>query len=126
MMSLPRRDLFATVLVGVSVALYLAWAVGIAVPGEVVGVALAVLILGVLASMSAVVPAFPELVHGSKLYFGGTSALGLVALVAGVRAVAVGEPLALTILVLVTILLWGMSTVRHVELYQSQGRLSHR
>ena len=126
MMSLPRRDLFATVLVGVSVALYLAWAIGIAIPGNVAGVALAVLILGVLASMSAVVPAFAELVHGSKLYFGATSALGLVALVAGVRAVALGEPLALTVLVMATTVLWGLSTVRHVELYQSQGRLSHR
>jgi hypothetical protein len=125
-MSLPRRDLFATVVVGVAVAVYVGWAVGIAVPGDVAGVALAVLFLGVAASMSAVVPAFAELLHGSRLYLGTASALGLAALVAGLWALVASEPIALTVLVVATIVLWGMSTVRHVELYQSRERLSHR
>jgi hypothetical protein len=124
--SLPKRDLFATLLVGVSLVVYVAWAVGIAVPGEVAGVALAVLLLGVVASVSAVVPAFAELVHGSRLYLGTASALGLAALVAGLWAVVAGEPTAVTVLVVATILLWAMSTMRHVGLYRPQERLGHR
>jgi hypothetical protein len=125
-MPVPRRDLLATVLVGVSLVVYAAWAIGVAVPGGVAGVALVVLVLGIAASMSAVVPAFGELLHGSRLYLATASALGLVALAAGVWALVAGEPTALVALVLATFLMWAMSTMRHAGLHRLEQRLGHR
>jgi hypothetical protein len=123
-MSIPRRDLLATVFVGVSLLAYVGWLAGGAflVIDEVAGVAVVVLALGVAASMSAVVPAFTELLHGSRLYLAAASALGLVALAAGLWALVAGEPMALAGLVLVTILLWAMSTMRHLQLHRSGQR----
>jgi hypothetical protein len=105
---------------------YAAWLIGVAVPGEVAGVALIVLVLGIAASMSAVVPAFSELLHGSRFYLAASSALGLVALAAGAWALAAGEPTALVVLVMATLLLWAMSTMRHVGLHRPEQRLGHR
>ena len=57
-MHVSWRDSIATVLVAIGVMVYGAWLVGPGLPGfvEPVGVALAVLALGVAASISAVVP----------------------------------------------------------------------
>ena len=123
MVSIPKRDVFATLIVGIAMLVYVAWAVGVTVPGDVAGVALTVLALGVVASVSAVVPAFAELVHGSRLYLGTASALGLAALIAGLWALLVAEPTGLTVLMLATILLWAMSTMRHVALHKPMERL---
>jgi hypothetical protein len=125
-MSLPKRDLLASVLVGGSLLVYAAWLVGVAVPGDEAGVAVVVLILGIAASMSAVVPAFGELLHGSRLYLVASSALGLVALAAGVWALMSNAPAALAVLVLATFLLWAMSTMRHVELHRLDHGLAQR
>ncbi len=114
---MPRRDVFATVLIGIAVLLYMAWAAGVAIPlvADVKPVALLVLLLGVAASMSAVVPGWDELVHDWRLYFGAASLVGLVALIAGVWAIVAGEPAALALMVLMTVVLWAMSTFRHIR-----------
>ena len=114
---MPRRDVFATVLIGVAVLLYMAWAAGVAIPwlADVKPVALAVLLLGVAASMSAVVPGWDDLVHDWRLYFGAASLVGLVALIAGLWAIVAGEPAALGLMVLMTVVLWAMSTFRHIR-----------
>ena len=114
---MPRRDVFATVLIGIAVLLYMAWAAGAAIPwlADVQPVALFVLLLGVAASVSAVVPGWDELVHDWRLYFGAASVVGLVALIAGVWAIVAGEPAALGVLVVLTVVLWAMSTFRHIR-----------
>lgn len=126
-MRLPWRDVLATLFVAVSLVVYAAWAIGAGLPGfgEVGAVALAVLVLGVAASMSAVVPGFTELLHGPRLYVGAASAVGLMALVTGLWALVAGEAAALALLVLATLLLWAMSTMRHVGLHRPEQRLGH-
>ena len=115
------RDAIATFLVAVGVVLYGAWALGYALFGitTVGAVALAVLVLGIAASVSAVVPGFDEMMHGSRLYLVATSAVGLVAFAAGVYAVALGGTEALAVLVGTTVILWAVSTARHVGLLQT-------
>lgn len=115
-MTLPMRDVLASVLVGLSVVIYLGMMIGIALPGlsDVTGVTVAVLVLGIAASISAVVPGFDELLHGSRLYLVAASLLGAVALVGGVWALLSNDATALAVLVLATVVLWGMSTARHM------------
>jgi hypothetical protein len=127
-MPLPWRDSLATLFVALSLVVYAAWAIGAALPGfgEVAPIAVAVLVLGVAASMSAVVPGWDDLVHGSRLYFGAASAIGLAALVAGLWAVAAGEAVALALLVAATVVLWAMSTMRHVRVHRPDQRLHLR
>jgi len=127
-MHVSWRDSIATVLVAIGVVVYGAWLVGPGLPGfvEPVGVALAVLALGVAASISAVVPGFGELMHGSKSYLAATSALGLLAFGAGACTIlggAAGSGLA--VLVLSTVALWAMSTMRHVGFGRSSQHLQH-
>ena len=78
---------------------------------------LIVLVMGIAASMSAVVPGFAELLHGSRLYMGVASLAGLVAFAAGVVALVNEDGTALSVLVLATIALWAVSTARHVSAY---------
>jgi hypothetical protein len=115
-MHLSWRDGLATVLVGLAVVAYGAWALdsGFVGRNEADSVAVAVLALGVAASVSAVVPGFDELWHGSGRYLVVASALGLVALVAGVLAIIWSDAVALSILVISTAALWAMSTARHI------------
>ena len=127
-MALSWRDSIATVLVAIGVVVYGAWVVGSGIPGfgEPAGVAIAVLVLGVAASISAVVPGFNELLHGSKPYLAAASALGVVALGAGVWTIAGGgEAVGLAILVLATVVLWAMSTMRHVGVGRPRQHLQH-
>lgn len=126
-MSLSWRDSIATLLVALGVVIYGAWAVGLAIPGleSVAAVAIGILVLGIAASMSAVVPGFDALVHGSRMYFAGTSVLGLVALGAGIYAIANDESIALAVLALATVILWALSTARHVGVHGPQARLRH-
>jgi hypothetical protein len=60
-----------------------------------------------------VVPGFTELLHASKTYLVITSALGLLALVAGVIALAAGSSTMLATLVIATVVLWALATIRH-------------
>lgn len=127
-MTLPWRDWLATAFVAISVVAYAAWAVGAPLPGfgTVGAVAAAVLALGVAASVSAVVPGWDELVHGSRAYFAAASALGVVALVAGLWALVGGEAAGLALLVVATLVLWAMSTMRHVRVHRPDQRLHLR
>src|SRR5512135_3278728 len=94
------RDSIATLLVAIAVVVYGAWALGLAIPAltSVEVIAVGILVLGIGASVSAVVPGFGELLHGSRAYLGATSLLGVLALAGGVYAIATGEPIALAIL----------------------------
>ena len=116
-MRLSTRDLVATVFVGVAIVLYAAWLVGMDMPWftEPGAVAVGVLVLGIGASLSAVVPGFAELLHGSRSYLAASSAVGLLAFIAGLWAVWAKEPIGLAVLVVATLILWAMSTWRHAE-----------
>ncbi len=112
-MRLSWRDGLATVFVGVGTTLYVLWLAGaeLAGPRVLAGVVLG---LGLAASMIAVVYGVGAgLLHASKMYLAVTSLIGLAALVAGVLAlVAVNEAM-LAVLVVATVSLWLMSTIRH-------------
>jgi hypothetical protein len=127
-MRLPLRDALATLLVLASLLVFAAREMGMPLPGfgEVSAVAVAVLALGIAASMSAVVPGFAALLHGSRLYLVTASVLGLVALGAGLWAVFGGEAAALGALIAATVALWTMSTLRHVAVNRPQQRIIHR
>lgn len=116
-MRLSTRDVLATVLVGIGGLLYLVWLMGMDVPWftDVRTVAIGVLIVGVGASLSAVVPGFAELLHGPKAYLAATSLLGLVAFLGGLWAILAQEPVGLAVLVVSTLILWATSTLRHME-----------
>jgi hypothetical protein len=122
------RDAVATGFVAISIGLFGAWALGIDLPGfgAVAAVAAAVLLLGVAASASAVVPGFAELLHGSRLYLTVASAFGLLAVGAGIYALVAGEAAALTVLVAATVAMWAMATARHAGLLQREARIRHR
>lgn len=110
-MHLTRRDLIATVAVAAAVGIYCLWlARGASGPKLV---AATVLVLGVVASASAVVPGFEELIHGSKAYLAIASLVGLGALGAGVAVFVTASEVMLAVLVSATVVLWAMSTLRH-------------
>lgn len=125
-MRLSWRDSIATICVAIGVVIYGAWVVGSGLPGlgEPVSVAIAVLVLGVAASISAVVPGFTALLRGSKLYLSVASVLGLIAFSAGVCTIAGADAsTGLAVLVLSTLALWGMSTLRHLGVPSSRQHL---
>ena len=114
-MRLTWRDGLATVFVGVAALMYSLWLAGISVLGlGARGLGGVVLGLGVAASVTAVVYGVGAgLLQASKVYLGISSLIGLVALVAGViTLVSASEPM-LDVLVVATVLLWVMATVRH-------------
>lgn len=115
-MRIPPRDVLATVLIGLGVVIYLAWLVDYPAPAldDPAAIAIAVLVLGIAASLSAVVPGFSELMHGSRPYLIVTSALGLVAFIAGVWAIYAADEFLLAIMVTCTAVLWLVSTMRHM------------
>lgn len=117
---LTSRDWVATFFVVVAACVYAVWAAaGSHGETEVRVVTGIVLAFGFAASASAVVPGFEALWHGSKLYLVGTSLLGLGALAAGVTALVTGGESALGVLVAVSVLLWAISTIRHVVAAES-------
>lgn len=116
-MHLTFRDRIATLCVAVGALAAGLWLAGMGSQGitgarVVTGIVLA---LGFVASASAVVPGFLDLLHGSKLYLVTTSLLGLAALVAGIFALIDGEEAMLGALVGVTVVLWAISTWHHVR-----------
>ena len=122
-MRLPKRDMVATCAVAAAVVLYLLWLVEAALPGmsntRITG--LVILALGFLASASAVVPGFVDLLHGSKAYLAVTSLLGLCALVAGIVVLWSASATALTVLMAVMVLLWAISTSHHLQLAKARA-----
>ena len=128
-MHLSWRDGLATVCVAAALGVYAAWAVGTSLPGfgRPIEIAVAVLVLGVAASVSAVVPGFGALLHGSRLYLAAASILGVVALGTGLWTILFsGGSTALAGLVGATVVLWAMSTMRHAGSYRPQEGFGHR
>lgn len=116
-MRLNWRDWVATLCVAAAVALYGVWLAGAILTGAsgVKVVAGTVLALGVIASAFAVVPGFGQLMGGSKPYLAIASLLGIGALAAGIVTLVNGEEVMLATLVVATIALWAIATVRHVR-----------
>ena len=123
-MRLSWRDWLATIFVGAAAALYALWQAGVEVPG-VSGIRVltgVILGLGLAASVTAVVYGVGAgLLRAAKLYLGIASLIGLVALVAGVIAMASGNEIMLATLVASTVMLWIISTIRHGIVAESNG-----
>jgi hypothetical protein len=81
---------------------------------------LVILVLGFIASASAVVPGFVELLHGNRAYLAVTSLLGLGAFVAGFVTLWSANTAALAVLMGVLVLLWAISTAHHALLARSE------
>lgn len=122
-MRLPKKDIIATALVAVAVALYLLWLLDATLPGmndtRVTG--LAVLALGFAASASAVVPGFEQLMHGNKTYLSVTTLLGLVAFAGGLTMVLWASSAGLGVMVGAMAVLWAISTTHHLLLTKGQS-----
>lgn len=112
-MNLTWRDGIATVLVAAAAVVYGLWILGTVGGLTAEAVAVIVLGLGFLASALAVVPGFARLMGGSKAYMATASLIGVAALVGGILTVVNGTEETLAVLVLSTLVLWGLATVRH-------------
>lgn len=122
-MRLPKKDIIATCAVVGAVALYLLWVADTTLPGmsSLRITALAVLVLGFVASAVAVVPSFDRLLHGNKVYLAATSTIGLAALVAGAVALWSASSTALGLLMAALAVLWLVSTSHHAMLGQDRA-----
>lgn len=125
-MTFPKRDIIATCAVAAAVVLYLLWLADVALldMSSARGTGLAILVLGFVASATAVVPSFNQLMHGNKAYVATTSLLGLVALVSGIVVLWLESSAALGMLVAVLLALWGISTIHHVLLARAEKSAS--
>jgi len=114
----------ATALVAVAAVVYFLWRAGSPLPGlsGIRTTGAVVLTLGFLASASAVVPTFVDLLHGGKTYLVVTSVMGLVAAVAGVQVLVSSSEASLAVLMAVMIALWLVTTIHHSLLARSDGR----
>ncbi|HSB86799.1 MAG TPA: hypothetical protein VLD86_10835 [Ilumatobacteraceae bacterium] len=123
-MTLSRRDALASTLVGVAVLLYLLWAFEAEVPSlhATRATGAVVLVLGFLASASAVVPTFDRLIHGSKSYLMVTSAIGVVAAVAGILVMIRSSEIGLGVVIASMVVLWSIATTHHVLMARSSDR----
>jgi hypothetical protein len=117
-MRLTWRDGLATVFVLIAAILYLSWLAW----GAVFGISSAsvlggvVLGLGLAASVTAVVYGVGAgLLRASKVYLAFASVFGLAALVAGVIVLVSENEAMLGALVVATVVLWAMATVRHMR-----------
>jgi hypothetical protein len=119
-MSIPMRDRIATLLVATATLVYILWFTGFLDALTPSSVALIILALGFIASASAVVPGFPALLAGSKLYLVLASLGGLVALVCGAITVSQAKEETLAVLVIATIGLWAAATVRHATGHEAK------
>ena len=124
-MRITWRDWTATVFVAVAALMYAMWRS----EGEVLGmsspraIGLTVLLLGLAASVTAVVFGVGEgLFRANKLYLAITSLIGLVALVAGIVVLVNESEDWLAALVASTVVLWAISTVRHAMPSREIGR----
>lgn len=125
MMRLSRRDIIATIAVAVPVVIYLLWLMDASWPGWGVRVTgIVALALGFVASATAVVPSFDQLLHGNRWYLAGTSLLGVVALVAGVMMLWTASSTWLAVLVVSMIAMWAIATVHH-SLLARDARMGH-
>lgn len=127
MMRLPNKDMIATCAVVAAVVLYLLWVIDATLPGmsTVRVTALVILVLGFVASAIAVVPSFDDLLHGNKGYLVATSALGLVALVAGAVTLWSATATALAVLMATLVALWLVATTHHVLQNRNPHPVAH-
>lgn len=116
-MNLTTRDTVATLLVTTAALTYGLWLAGFLGALSVAAVALVVLTLGFLASASAVVPGFVALLTGSRTYLAIASLFGAVALGSGVLTIANMTESTLAVLVVTTVILWALATVRHANVH---------
>jgi ribosomal protein L37E len=120
-MRLPKRDFGASCAVAVAVVLYLLWLADAALFGMGArATGLVVLVLGFVATASAVVPGFVQLLHGNRVYLAGTSVLGVAALAAGIVALWSASAAELAVLTGALVLLWAISTAHHVLLDRTE------
>ena len=116
-MHLTWRDALATVFVLAAAVLYLLWlaeieVLGMSSPRAIGGVVMG---LGLAASITAVVYGVGAgLMQASKVYLAVTSLIGLGALVAGIMVIVDANEPMLAALLIATVVLWLVSTVRHV------------
>ena len=116
-MRLTWRDALATVFVLAAAILYLLWlaeieVLGMSSPRAIGGVVMG---LGLAASVTAVVYGVGAgLMQASKVYLAVTSLIGLGALVAGIMVIVDASEPMLAALLIATVVLWLVSTVRHV------------
>ena len=125
-MRLTWRDWVATACVGAAAVIYAVWLSQDEVLGisGARGIGLAVLVLGLVASVTAVVFGVGEgLLRANKLYLALASVLGLVALVAGIVVLVNQNETMLATLVGSTVVLWMISTVRHAIPVEHPGGL---
>ena len=80
-----------------------------------------VLALGFVASASAVVPGFEQLIRGNKAYLAVTSLVGLVAFIAGVQMLITASGTGLTVMVIAMGVLWLIATVHHTMLAKQES-----
>jgi len=115
-MRVPKRDLIATGVVALAVALYVLWLVDIALPWmdgfRATGAVL--LGLGFAASLIAVVPGFDALLHGNKAYLAVTSLLGTAAFAGGLLMLISASDIGLAILMAAMVVLWAIATSHHM------------
>ena len=118
-MGLPKKDIIATALVAVAGVLYGLWATGYWTSVRATGVV--VLALGFVASASAVVPGFEQLIRGNKAYLAVTSLIGLVAFIAGIQMLITASGAGLTVVVIAMGVLWLIATVHHTMLAKRES-----
>ena len=117
-MLIQMRDRIATVPVATAAFIYVLWLTGFLGGLTASSVAMLVLVLGFIASASAVVPGFAALLSGSRLYLALASLGGLVALIAGALTVIQATDATLAVLVIATLGLWAAATIRHSTAHQ--------
>lgn len=117
-MRLPKRDIVATGVVAIAGLLYALWVADLAPWGmsSVRMTGVAILALGFVASASAVVPGFEELIRGNRVYLAVTSLIGLAAFAGGLWMLVASSEIALGLLVGTMGGLWLISTVHHILL----------
>lgn len=114
-MRLSNRDVVATLLVAAAGLVYMLWVVGSAPfsMSSVRAIGIVVLALGFLASATAVVPTFSQLLHGNKAYLAVTSTLGVIAAVAGVQMLVTASEVSLAVVMVAMITMWLLATAHH-------------
>jgi hypothetical protein len=114
-MHLQIKDVRATVCVAGAALLYGFWAAGLDLPGmrTTRATGIAILVLGFVASVTAVVPGFDQLMHGSRSYLALTASLGAVAAAAGIHLLSTGSGTSLSIVMVAMVALWLIATAHH-------------
>ena len=114
-MRLSRRDAIASGLVAAAGVLYVLWMVGSPLPNlsGTRATGIVVLALGFIASATAVVPSFNQLLHGSMAYLIVTSVIGVVAAVSGVLMLVDQSRTGLAVVIVSMVALWLIATIHH-------------